>query len=57
MHLKLFPSVNQQMIDLLKSDLEGKTPGQVIDLYFVLQQCVLDGLLSGVQTEIFRIGS
>jgi hypothetical protein len=55
MHLKLNPDVNDQLLEYLKQDLEGRNPGQVSDLYFVLQQCILDGLLTGIQIEINKL--
>jgi hypothetical protein len=55
MHIILDPSVNEQLLDFLSTDLEGKSPSQVNDLYFILQQCILDGLMTGVQLEISRL--
>jgi len=37
---------------MLAEDLEGRSPSQVEDLYFVLQQRVLDNLFRAIQTEI-----
>lgn len=55
-HIKLMPDVNEHLLSYLKKDLEGKSPGQVEDLYFTLQQCVLDGLLTGIQMELNKLG-
>jgi len=55
MHIILDPSVNEQLLDFLGTDLEGKSPSQVVDLHFILQQCILDGLMTGIQLEISRL--
>ncbi len=55
MHLRLTPSTNKHLIEFLKRDLEGRNPSRVEDLFFVLQQCVLDGLLTGIQVEINKL--
>jgi hypothetical protein len=55
MHLKLNANANGDLLGYLDQDLEGRSPSQVNDLYFVLQQCVLDGLLTGIQVEINRL--
>lgn len=52
MHLKLNLNANSNFLEYLKRDLENRIPSQVPDLFFVLQQCVLDGLLTGIQIEI-----
>ncbi len=55
-HLQLsVPITKQKLASYLKVDLENQSPSQVKDLYFVLQQCVLDNLLAGLQTEINRL--
>jgi hypothetical protein len=54
-HLKLFPHVEEQVRQFLESDLEGRNPSQVEDLWFVLQQCVLDSLLTSIITEADRL--
>lgn len=54
-HLELNQSVNQKYVEFLQEDMEGKTPSQVDDFYFVLQQRILDGLLYNAQVEITRI--
>lgn len=54
-HLELNRTVNEQYVLFLQEDLEGKTPSQVDDFYFVLQQRILDGLLYNAQVEITRI--
>jgi len=53
-HLELNTSVNDQFIKFIEDDLEGRPPSQIDDLYFVLQQRVLDCLLLGIQAEISR---
>jgi hypothetical protein len=55
-HLQLsVPITKQKLAGYLKIDLENQAPSQVKDLYFVLQQCVLDNLLAGLQAEINRL--
>ncbi|MBI4979687.1 MAG: hypothetical protein HZC28_19570 [Spirochaetes bacterium] len=55
MHLELTTRCEQELAQYLDIDLEGQQPGRVNDLYFVLQQCTIDGLLSGIHTEINTI--
>lgn len=55
MHLKLNPKVNEEFLDYLNRDLEGRNPSQVPDVYFMLQQATLDGLLTGLQIEINKL--
>lgn len=55
-HLKLYPHVEAEVKRFLVSDLEGRSPGQVEDVWFVLQQCVLDALLTALITEADRLG-
>jgi EAL domain-containing protein (putative c-di-GMP-specific phosphodiesterase class I) len=47
--------LNRLPVDGLKIDLEGRSPSQVQDLWFVLQQSVLDAKLADVITEIDRL--
>jgi hypothetical protein len=54
-HLEINNTVNEQYLDFLTQDLEGRSPSQVRDLYFVLQQRILDHLLYNTQIEISRI--
>jgi len=56
MHIRLRPDVQRVLQGCLDHDLEGRVPHQVEDLWFVLQQSVLDGLLAGLQSEISRLG-
>jgi len=56
-HIRLNPRVDAELNNYLNIDLEGRNPSQVADLWFVLQQCVLDGLLVGILTELDRISS
>lgn len=51
LHLELNSCVNENLLNYLKRDLEGRNPSKVEDLYFVLQQCVLDGLGAAIQVE------
>ena len=54
-HLKLNETVNEQFLAFRKIDLEDHIPSQVEDLYFILQQRVLDAFLRGIQSEITKI--
>jgi len=54
-HLKLIPTVDKEFCELLNLDLEGRTPTQVQDVWFVLQQKLLDDLLISLQVEINRL--
>jgi hypothetical protein len=52
-HIELSGTKTKEALEyFLKVDLENKRPSQVTDLHFVLQQCVLDSLLAGLQAEI-----
>lgn len=52
MHLALTSGASADLLAYLKQDLEGKMPNAVRDSYFILQQCILDGLLTGIQIEM-----
>ena len=52
LHLELLPVVETELKKQLDVDLDGKRLNQVVDVWFVLQQCVLDGLFLGAQCEI-----
>lgn len=52
LHLELKPAVETELKKQLDVDLDGKRLNQVADGWFVLQQCVLDGLFLGAQCEI-----
>ncbi len=56
-HMGLSSSVDKDLNTFLHQDLEGRRPDEVADLWFVLQQCVLDSLLSGLQIEIGNLSS
>ncbi|MDT0124580.1 AAA-like domain-containing protein [Paenibacillus sp. RRE4] len=55
MHIVLKPAVNQVLSDFLEKDLEGQNPGDLEELYFMLQQCVLDGLMLATQVELNKL--
>jgi len=55
MHIQLNAIANEALLDYLNKDLEGRKPSEVPHLYFVLQQCALDGLLTALQIEINKI--
>ena len=52
MHIQLTAQASTELVKYLNQDLEGRNPSRVDDLFFLLQQCVLDGLLTGIQIEI-----
>lgn len=52
LHLELLPAVETELRKQLNIDLDGKRMSQVPEVWFVLQQCVLDGLFLGTQCEI-----
>ena len=54
-HIQLNKQANQKLNDYLSEDLEDKSPSQVTDLYYILQQRVLDGILSGINSEINKL--
>lgn len=54
LHLELNGKAQEELQRYLELDLEGKRPQLVPDVWFVLQQSVLDGLLVGVQCELNR---
>ena len=51
-HLVLNNNTNEKFLEYMSIDLEGQKASQVQDLYFLLQQRVLDGLLTGIQIEM-----
>jgi hypothetical protein len=55
-HVLLFPKVGSDLAVFLKADLEGRPASLVQDVWFVLQQCVLDGLFNALQGELTRLG-
>ena len=55
MHLNLYDSVNAELLEYIKHDLEGRPPNQTEDIFFVLQQRTLDDLLTALQIEINRL--
>ncbi len=55
MHIRLNKYASKELREYLTKDLEGRTPGMVDELYFTLQQCVLDDLLNGIQIELSNI--
>lgn len=54
-HLVLNPDTDEKLREFLRRDLNGRNPSTVPDLWFVLQQCVLDNLFLATQTEIERL--
>lgn len=56
-HIKLNQKQDTDFMDLLNKDLEGKRPNDVHDLHFFIQQCIIDGLLLGIQIESNKLSS
>ena len=55
-HIKLTDDrASDELGRFLKSDLAGRSPTAVPELWFQLQQCVLDDLLVGVLVEVDRL--
>jgi hypothetical protein len=54
LHLQLTAIVEAELKRYLENDLEGQRVSQVPEVWFALQQSVLDGLLLGVQCELNR---
>jgi hypothetical protein len=55
MHLMLRDAVDAEQLEYLARDLEGRSPSQVEDVWFVLQQAIMDGLFTGMQAELARL--
>lgn len=55
-HLDLNDDVDAVYRDYLHQDLEGRKPSSVDDLWFRLQQAILDSLWNSVQVELSRYG-
>ena len=56
-HRKLKEKPHEDFLKFINIDLEGQNPSDVKELNFVIQQCVLDGLLTGIQIESNIISS
>lgn len=54
LHLELNAPAAAELKRYVELDLEGRRMGQVDDVWFVIQQSVLDALLIGVQCELNR---
>lgn len=55
MHILLNPEVEAKLASYLREDLEGQHPGDVPELWFSLQQRVLDRLFLSIQVETARL--
>lgn len=55
MHIQLNTAASQALTEYLSQDLENRNPSSIEALFFILQQCVLDSLLTGLQIEISNI--
>lgn len=56
-HMELKEAVDTAYRSFLQQDLEGREPRNVLDLYFTLQQAVLDSLWNAIQVELSRYGN
>ena len=54
-HIRLSDKAIDELHFFLNRDLNGRSPSMVQDLWFVLQQCVIDDLLVGTLVEIDRL--
>ena len=54
-HIRLERNVSQELSEFLNQDLAGQAPTTVKELWFQLQQCVLDDLLIGALVEADRL--
>ena len=54
-HIKLQGATFEELQFFLERDLGGRQPASVQDIWFQLQQCVLDDLLTGTLVEIDRL--
>ena len=53
-HLSLTPNARDNLQAYLEEDLDSKSPSQIEDGYFILQQAVIDNLFSSIIYEINR---
>lgn len=51
-HLELTTRVTEDLLNFLKEDLEGRSPSEVKDFYFLLQQRTIDNLLAAINAEL-----
>ena len=54
-HIKLGGAAIEELRHFLKRDLHNKNPSDIPDLWFHLQQCVIDDLLVGILIETDRL--
>jgi hypothetical protein len=55
MHILLNREIETKLSEFLRDDLEGEHPGDVPELWFALQQRVLDKLFTGIQVETAKL--
>ena len=55
LHLELNSKASAELARFLELDLERRRLSQVPEVWFILQQSVLDGLLVGIQCELNRL--
>ena len=55
-HIRLEGQASEELRRFLTQDLEGRSPTSVPEVWFQLQQCVLDDLLVGIMVETARLG-
>lgn len=56
-HLLLTKKVQEDFLKYINIDLEGQKPSQINDLNFLIQQCVLESLFTGIQIESSKLSS
>jgi hypothetical protein len=54
-HLMLGPQAEEKFAYFLREDLEGRRPSEVPEVWFLLQQRVLDALFAAIQVEAARL--
>ena len=54
-HIRLAEKASEELMMFLRRDLAGRSPAGVQELWFQLQQCVLDDLLVGTLVEADRL--
>ena len=56
-HRKLNEKPHEDFIKFVQQDLEGQSASQIKELNFLIQQCILDGLFTGIQIESNKLSS
>ena len=54
-HIMLTGQASFDLISYINKDLQGQKPSEVNNIFFWLQQCILDNLFTGIQIEINQL--